>query len=61
MRPSQEEVGNWKKKIISIGNQLKKDSLPEDVIYELAEECHSLIDDLSGFKTGDIKREDWLI
>jgi len=61
MRPSQEETGNWKKEIVSIGKQLKKDSLPEDVIYEWAEECHSLIDDLSGSKTGDIEREDWLI
>ncbi len=61
MRPTQEEAGNWKKKIISIGKQLKKDSLPDEVINELAEECHSLINDLSGFKTGDIEREDWLI
>ena len=61
MRPSQEEASNWKKKIISIGKQLKKDSLPDEVVDELAEECHSLINDLSGFKTGDINREDWLI
>jgi hypothetical protein len=61
MRPHQEETRGWKKKIISIGKQLKKDSLPDDVIDELAEECHSLIDDLSGFKTGDIEREGWLI
>ena len=61
MRPSQEEAGNWKKKIVSIGKQLKKDSLPGEVIDELAEECHSLINDLSGAKTGDINREDWLI
>lgn len=61
MRPHQEETGGWKKKIISIGKQLKKDSLPDNVIDELAEECHSLIDDLSGAKTGDISREDWLI
>lgn len=61
MRPHQEETSSWKKKIISIGKQLKKDSLPEDLIYEWAEEGHSLIDDLSGFKTGDIQREDWLI
>lgn len=61
MRPHQEETGGWKKKIISIGKQLKKDSLPDEVIDELADECHSLIDDLSGFKTGDIEREDWLI
>ena len=61
MRPHQEETGSWKKKIISIGKQLKKDSLPDEVINELAEECHSLIDDLSGFKTGDIERKDWLI
>jgi hypothetical protein len=61
MRPHQEETGGWKKKINSIGRQLKKDSLPDEVIDELAEECHSLINDLSGFKTGDIEREDWLI
>lgn len=61
MRPHQEESSGWKKKIISMGKQLKKDSLPDDVIDELAEECHSLINDLSGFKTGDIEREDWLI
>jgi len=61
MRPHQEETGGWKKKIISIGNQLKKDSLPDEVINELAEECHSLINDLSSFKTGNIEREDWLI
>jgi hypothetical protein len=61
MRPHQEETGGWKKKILSIGKQLKKDSLPDEVIDELAEECHSLIDDLSGFKTRDIEREDWLI
>ena len=28
MRPHQQETGGWKKKIISIGKQLKKDSLP---------------------------------
>jgi len=61
MRPQQEETGSWKKKIISIGKQLKKDSLPDEVIDELAEECHSLINDLSSAKTGDISREDWLI
>ena len=61
MRPHQEETGGWKKKILSIGKQLKKDSLPNAVIDEWAEECHSLIDDLSSFKTGDIEREDWLI
>jgi hypothetical protein len=61
MRPYQEETGGWKKKIISIGKQLKKDSLPDNVIDELAEECHSLINDLSGAKTGNISREDWLI
>lgn len=61
MRPTQEDAGSWKKKIISIGKQLKKDILPDDVIDELAEECHDLIDDLSNFKTGDIEREDWLI
>ena len=61
MRPHQEGTGGWKKKIISIGKQLKKDSLPDEVIDELAEECHSLINDLSGFKTGDINRGDWLI
>lgn len=61
MRPYQEETGGWKKKILSIGKQLKKDSLPDNVLDELAEECHSLINDLSGAKTGDISREDWLI
>lgn len=61
MRSYQEETGSWKKKIDSIGKQLKKDSLPDDVIDELAEECHSLIDDLSGAKTGNISREDWLV
>jgi len=61
MRSYQEETSSWKKKIASIGKQLKKDSLPDDVIDELAEECHSLINDLSGAKTGDISREDWLI
>lgn len=61
MRPYQEETGSWKKKIISIGKQLKKDSLPAVIIDEWAEECHSLIDELSGFKTGDIERDDWLI
>ncbi len=61
MRPSQEEAGSWKKKIISIGKQLKKDSLPEEVVDEWAEQCHSLINDLSGFKTGNIERNDWLI
>jgi len=61
MRFHQEETGGWKKKICSIGKQLKKDSLPDEVIDELAEECHSLIHDLSEAKTGEMEREDWLI
>jgi len=60
MRPTQEETKNERAKIISIGLQLKKENLPQNVVEELADEWHSLKKDLSGFKKKDAERTDWL-
>ncbi len=51
---------NQRKKVISIGRQLKVDSLPDDVVNEWADEWHDLnTGDLSGAKRANISREEW--
>ena len=63
MRSIQEETGrNAKKKIISIGRQLKKDTLPDEVVLEWAEEWSDLKStDLDQSKRRDMSRRDWLV
>ena len=61
MRSTQEEAKSERQKIISIGSQLKKDTLPIAVIDGLAEEWHSINRDFSGFKQKDIERAYWLV
>ncbi len=52
---------NQKAKVVSIGMQLKHDSLPDDIINEWADEWHDLnTGDLSRAKRKVIDREDWL-
>jgi len=62
MRPIREETGhNQRKKILSIGMQLKKGSLPEEVVLEWADQWDDLSKSgLSGSKRKEITREDWL-
>jgi hypothetical protein len=61
MRPIQEEAKGWKNQILSICAQLKKDTLPEIVIQDLADQCFSLWNDLSGLKIADMRRDEWLV
>lgn len=60
-RPNPELTGsNQRKKMISIGKQLKRDSLPDEVVPEWADEWHDLNrGDLSGAKRKDIPRQEW--
>lgn len=60
MRPHQEPAQGHRNKIISIGIQLKKTSFPQTIVEELADQWHSLHDDLSGSKKKNITRDDWL-
>jgi hypothetical protein len=60
MRPHQEPAQGHRNKTISIGIQLKKTSLPQTIVEELADQWHSLHDDLSGSKKKNITRGDWL-
>lgn len=60
MRPQQERAKSQRDKIVSIGNQLKKNSFPQTVVDELGDEWHSLYNDLSGMKKKDITRSGWL-
>lgn len=61
MRPFQEEAKSQKNKILSIGKQLGRDSLPKEVIEVLAEEWDDLNKgDLSLSKRREIPRVEWL-
>lgn len=60
MRPTQEVTKNERAKIMSIGMQLKKDTLPQAAIDELADEWYSINNDFSNFKKKDVERTDWL-
>ena len=60
MRTHQEPAQGQRSKIISIGNQLRHDRFPQVVIDELADEWHSLYNELSGLKKKDLTRADWL-
>ena len=52
---------NQKAKVVSIGMQLKQDSLPDEIVNEWADEWHDLnTGDLSSSKRKDIDRQDWL-
>lgn len=61
MRPHQEETQSWRTKILSIGNQLKKDTLPDEVVSDLAQQCESMMNDLSHAKKGQMERDEWLV
>lgn len=60
-RPKQEESGKSdKQKIISIGNQLKKDITSSDMVIKWTEEWHKINnEDLSDSKDSNISRKDW--
>ena len=60
-RPKQEESGKSdKQKIISIGNQLKKDITSSDMVIKWAEEWHKINnEDLSDSKDSNISRKEW--
>jgi hypothetical protein len=60
-RPIPERTGkNQRRKVISIGSQLRIDSVPQDVVQEWADEWHDLNSgDLSGAKRKDISRDEW--
>lgn len=60
-RPNPEPIGkNQRKKVIAIGNQLKSDSLPNEIVQEWADEWHDLNrGDLSGAKREAISRQEW--
>lgn len=59
-RPIQEQAGNERAKIISIGNQLKNDYLDENIIISWAEQWHSMNNqELSPSKNKEISRKEW--
>ncbi len=59
-RPKQEKTRNEESKIISIGMQLKKDSVPESLILSLANKWVEILGrDLSSAKEINISREEW--
>ena len=59
-RPIQEPASNERTKIISIGNQLRKDFLEEDIISSWADQWHSMNkEELSSSKDKDISRKEW--
>lgn len=62
-RPVQEKTGNEQAKILSIGRQLKKDTVLMDTIDSLARQWHEEIldKDLSPAKEQDVLREEWSI
>ena len=60
-RPIQEKTGNERAKVISIGRQLKRDTISMETIDSLARQWHEEIQDkdLSPAKEQDILREEW--
>lgn len=61
MRPNPERAKNQRAKVLSIGEQLGRDSLPHEAIEKLAEEWQKLNDELlSPSKDSEVSREAWL-
>jgi hypothetical protein len=58
-RPQQEQTGNERAKILSIGCQLKWDQLNEDIISIWADQWADINDQLSQSKQADLSREGW--
>ena len=59
-RTTQEPCGNEREKIKSIGRQLKKDSLEENVVISWADQWHIMKgEDLSSSKNKAISRKEW--
>ena len=59
-RPQQEKTRKEEDKITSIGQQLKKDTIPEDLIISLADKWRIILgEDLSSAKEININRLEW--
>jgi len=58
-RPIQEKASNERDKILSIGRQLKRDSIPSETIESLAHQWEDILSKLSSAKQQDICREEW--
>jgi len=59
-RSKQEKTGNERAKIISIGKQLKRDTVPEEPIESLSDKWVELLDKyLSSAKEESISRDEW--
>jgi len=59
LRPKQEKTGSDYNKLISIGRQIKKESIDDETVIEWANQYCKLKNSLSGAKQGQITREDW--
>ena len=59
-RPNQERARNWHDKIISIGRQLKRESLSMDLVESWAQKWEVILNDLSEAKEKELTRAEWL-
>jgi len=58
-RPKQEKASNNWDKVISISNQIKRDSIDKDDIINWASQLEEIIDELSEAKQGNLSRDEW--
>ena len=58
-RPKQEKAKNNWDKVVSISNQLKRDSIDKDDISTWASQLEELIDELSEAKQGNLSLDEW--